>query len=113
MQPDLDVTLAAIGDPLRRAIVDLLRERPRRASDLATALSISRPAMSRHLAVLRHAGIVAQELLDSDARVRMVQLQPEPFAQLRGWLGEVEAFWGDQLAAFKAHAERGARARRS
>ncbi len=98
---------------MRRAIIDLLRERPLRASDLATTLGVSRPAMSRHLAVLRRAGIVGQESLDSDARVRMVQLQPEPFAHLRGWLTQVEAFWGDQLAAFKAHAERAHRPRRS
>lgn len=113
MPPDLDATLAAVGDPTRRAIIDLLSAQPRRASDLADALSISRPAMSRHLAILRRAGIIGQELLDSDARVRMVQLQREPFAQLRGWVETVEAFWGEQLAAFKVHAERGRRTRRS
>jgi len=106
VRADLDQTLAALADPTRRAIVELLREKPLCSSDLAEALSMSRPAMSRHLRVLRGAGIVEQELLDSDARVRMVQLRREPFSQLRTWLEEVEAFWGDQLEAFKAHAER-------
>ena len=96
---------AALADPARRGVVEMLRERPRRASDLARALAVSRPAMSRHLRVLRRAGLVEQEALESDARVRMVQLRREPFDALRAWIDEVEAFWGDQLEAFKAHAE--------
>lgn len=67
---------------------------------------MSRPAMSRHLRVLRRAGVVEQEILERDARVRMMQLRREPFSNLRSWIEEVEAFWGDQLRAFKMHAER-------
>ena len=102
---DLDHTLAALADPHRRAIVELLAEGPRRPSEVAAALSISRPAMSRHLRVLRGAGVVDQELLASDARARVIRLREAPLRQLRGWIDELEAFWGDQLAAFKAHAE--------
>lgn len=102
---DLDQTLAALADPHRRAIVELLAEGPRRPSEVAAALSISRPAMSRHLRVLRSAGVVDQELLASDARARVVRLREAPLRHLRGWIDELEAFWGDQLAAFKAHAE--------
>ena len=102
----LDETFAALADPTRRAVVALLRERPRRSSDMASALSTSRPAMSRHLRVLRRAGLVEEEELADDARVRMYQLCREPFSELRAWLDQVEAFWDGQLKAFKSHAER-------
>jgi DNA-binding transcriptional ArsR family regulator len=84
----------------------LLREQPLRSSDIAEALSTSRPAMSRHLRVLRKAGIVEEHIQADDARVRVYQLRQQPFGELRSWLDEVQAFWGDQLSAFKAHAER-------
>lgn len=67
--------------------------------------------MSRHLRVLRKTGLVTESDPAHDARVRIYRLEPEPFAQLRHWLDQVEAFWGDQLAAFKAHAERPRRKR--
>jgi len=98
--------LAALTDPTRRAVIALLRKKPLRSSDMADALSTSRPAMSRHLRVLRKAKLVEEEVLDEDARVRMYQLRREPFSELRTWLDEVEAFWESQLDAFKAHAER-------
>jgi len=103
---DLDLTLGALADPTRRAVIGLLREQPRRSGELASALSISRPAMSRHLRILRKARLVSEQILEDDARGRVYQLQPEPFGELRGWLEEVESFWEDQLGAFKAHAER-------
>ncbi len=103
---DLDRTLQALADPARRAAVDLLRRRPRRAGELAGELGLSAPAMSRHLRVLRTAGLVDEEHTGEDARVRVYRLRPEPFAGLKGWLAEVEAFWTVELAAFKRHAER-------
>lgn len=106
MRPDLDRTLAALADPTRRAIVELLRDGELRPSEVADALSMSRPAMSRHLRVLRGAGLVEEELIESDARGRMLRLRRQPFEQLRGWIDEVERFWADQLGAFKAHVER-------
>ena len=73
---------------------------------------MSRPAMSRHLRVLRRAGLIAQEALEEDARARMIRLRTEPLSRLRAWVEDVEAMWGDQLQAFKAHAERSHRSRR-
>lgn len=107
MRPDLDATFAALADPTRRGVVELLREEPRRASDLADALDTSRPAMSRHLRVLRASGLVeTAEDEEGDARERIYRLRRAPFEQLRDWLDEVEQFWTLQLGAFKAHVER-------
>ena len=108
----LDDTFAALADPTRRRVIDLLRRRPRRAGELATAFRMSAPAMSRHLRVLRKSGIVEEQGLPDDARVRVYRLRPQPFAQLRDWLAEVETFWGEQLDAFKQHAEALAREKR-
>lgn len=106
MGDELDETLLALADPTRRAVVDLLSGGPRRAGALAEALSLSPPAMSRHLRVLRKARLVEEErALEEDARVRVYRLRPEPLQALRGWVDEVSAFWGEQLAAFKDHAE--------
>jgi DNA-binding transcriptional ArsR family regulator len=101
----IDGTLAALADPTRRGVVDLLRERPRRAGELAQALSVSPPALSRHLRVLRASGLVVEEHPADDARVRVYRLQQAPFTTLRGWLDEVESFWSAELQAFKAYAE--------
>jgi DNA-binding transcriptional ArsR family regulator len=102
---NLDHTFTALADPTRRGVIDLLRKAPMRAGDLADALSASPPAMSRHLRVLRTAGLV-QAGNDGDARERIYRLRPEPFTQLHDWLEHVEAFWTVQLAAFKAHVEK-------
>jgi DNA-binding transcriptional ArsR family regulator len=102
----LDATFGALADPTRRGVIDLLRREPHRASDLADALGASRPAMSRHLRVLRKSGLVETEAVSEptrDARERVYRLKPERFGELREWLDEVEAFWTDQLAAFAAH----------
>jgi DNA-binding transcriptional ArsR family regulator len=107
----LDETLSALADPTRRRVVDLLRERPRRAGELAAAFRVSPPAMSRHLRVLRTRGLVDEDRDEQDARARVYRLRPEPFRDLRAWLQEVEAFWSDQLGAFKAHTERSRRGR--
>jgi len=103
---DLDATLAALADPTRRQVVDLLRAGPRRAGELATEAAMSAPAMSRHLRVLRSSGLVEAESGDDDARLRLYRLRPERFVALQAWLDQVQAFWGEQLGAFKAHAER-------
>jgi DNA-binding transcriptional ArsR family regulator len=107
MMPDLDTTLAALADPTRRHVVELLRERPRRAGELAADCAMSGPAMSRHLRVLRASGLVevAAEPADQDARLRVYRLRREPFADLQAWLNQVEEYWNEQLSAFKAYAE--------
>ena len=103
----LDRTLSALADPTRRRVVELLRRQPRRAGELADAFGVSPPAMSRHLRVLRTRGLVEETREEQgDARCRVYRLRPEPFRDLASWLAEVEAFWSDQLGAFKRHAER-------
>jgi DNA-binding transcriptional ArsR family regulator len=103
----IDRTLAALADPARRRVVDLLRERPHRAGELARAAGLSAPAMSRHLRALRATGLVEESHPEFDARVRIYRLRPEPMAQLKTWLDETEQLWAQQLAAFKLHVEAG------
>jgi DNA-binding transcriptional ArsR family regulator len=102
----LDKTLTALADPSRRRVIDLLRKKPRRAGEISEALSMSAPAMSRHLRVLRKSGLVLEEIAEGDARIRVYRLRREPFTRLRDWLNEVDGFWGDQLASLKAHLDR-------
>jgi DNA-binding transcriptional ArsR family regulator len=99
----LDRTLAALADPCRRQVVDLLRESPRRAGDLAAATRVSFPAMSRHLRTLRASGLVAEERDEFDSRVRIYRLRPEPMADLKKWLQETEALWSRQLESLRDH----------
>jgi DNA-binding transcriptional ArsR family regulator len=106
MRPSLDGTFAALSDPTRRGVVELLRKQPRRASDLAHALDASKPAMSRHLRVLRTSGLVETTDEEGDARERIYRLRQEPFDQLADWLAQVQRFWAVQLDAFKAHVEK-------
>jgi DNA-binding transcriptional ArsR family regulator len=104
--PSLDRTLAALADPERRLAVDLLRDGPRRAGELAAELGLPPSAMSRHLKVLRASGLVEERHPEFDARVRIYNLRPEPMAELKAWLEETERGWEQQLAAFRTHVER-------
>lgn len=106
MKHSVDVTLEALADPVRRGAIDLLRKKPRRAGELADALEQSAPSMSRHLRVLRKSGLVEEDGIEDDARVRVYRLRAEPFRALGDWLAEVQNFWSAELASFKAHAER-------
>ncbi|MDE3011411.1 MAG: winged helix-turn-helix transcriptional regulator [Pseudomonadota bacterium] len=102
----VDSTLAALADPTRRAVIDLLSKRPHRAGELAGMLALTPPALSRHLRVLKKSGLVRDEEPADDARVRLYRLQPEAFGPLHDWVGAISALWTGQLEAFKAHAER-------
>ena len=101
----LDRTLAALADPERRRAIDLLRQQPRSAGELAAELGLRPPAMSRHLRMLRESGLIEESHPEFDARVRIYSLRPQPMAALRAWLEETERGWEEQLAAFKAHVE--------
>ncbi len=101
----IDRTLAALADPHRRQVVDLLRERPRRASEIAQAVALAPPALSRHLRALKASGLVDEAHPAFDARVRIYSLRPEPMSELKAWLDETERLWSEQLLAFKAHLE--------
>jgi len=110
----LDRTLQALAEPTRRAVVGLLRHGPQRAGEIADALAMSRQAMSRHLRVLRQAGVIHEvgaTSADDDARARTYRLEAQPLAELQSWLGEVQAFWGVQMQSFRKQAERVARER--
>ena len=106
MVNQLDSTLAALADPTRRRVVELLRQQPRAAGYLASTTGVTAPAMSRHLRVLRRSGLVEDRGVDHDARIRMYRLRPEQFEGLEAWLGEVRGFWNAELAAFKVYADR-------
>jgi DNA-binding transcriptional ArsR family regulator len=114
-QGSVDRTLIALADPTRRGVIELLRGGPRRAGELASALEMAAPAMTRHLRLLRESGLVTEESHDDDARVRVYTLRRAPFTALRKWLDEVEAFWSFQLDGFAEHAEhtRGKRKRKA
>ncbi|MGH8979309.1 MAG: ArsR/SmtB family transcription factor [Acidimicrobiia bacterium] len=102
---DVDELLGALADPTRRRVVQLLGERPHRAGELAAASGATAPAMSRHLRVLLEAGIVVDERVPADARVRVFRLRPEPIVALQAWLDQLQAHWNEQLHAFKRHIE--------
>ncbi|MBI2685234.1 MAG: winged helix-turn-helix transcriptional regulator [Acidobacteria bacterium] len=99
-------TLTALADGTRRSVIDLLSSEPLRASEIAAALSLTPQAMSRHLRVLRRSGLIYEEGIEEDARVRIYRLRPEPFRELRHWLDGVESFWVSELTAFRDHVEK-------
>ena len=101
----IDRTLAALADPVRRRAVDLLRQRPRSAGELAAALGLAPPAMSRHLRALKEGGLVEDGHPHFDARVRIYSLKQGATDELKRWLAETEALWSHQLGAFKRHVE--------
>ncbi len=103
---DIDVTFGALADPTRRRVVELLRERPLRAGEVADRIGLSPPAMSRHLRALRAGGLVDVELSDEDGRARRYRLRPERFRALQTWLSGLEGHWDKQLETFREHAER-------
>ena len=101
----LDHAFIALADPTRRQVIDLLRKHPRRAGELVAASSVSAPAMSRHLRILRRSGLIEETEIPDDARVRLYRLRPEQFVSMQSWLNDVQSFWSGQLNAFKAHVE--------
>jgi DNA-binding transcriptional ArsR family regulator len=103
---NIDQTFAALADPYRRRAVELLGQRPRRAGELAEALGLPAPAMSRHLRELKQSGLVEETHPEFDARVRIYTLKDGAMADLKKWLADTERMWADQLASFKAHVEK-------
>lgn len=102
---NLDRTLAALADPTRRQIVHLLAAGPRSAGALGQEFTLSAPAISRHLKVLRQIGVVSAVADTQDNRVRVYQLQPEPLTELSQWLEQLQGQWQEQLQAFAEHVE--------
>ena len=102
---EVDRVFIALADPTRRRVVELLGEQARRAGDLATASGTSAPAMSRHLRILLEAGVITDERVPDDARLRVFRLRREPVLALQAWLDQLQAHWNEQLASFKRHVE--------
>ena len=103
---DLDAAFGALSDPTRRAVIRTLLRKPLRAGELAERVDMSPPALTRHLRVLREAGLIVEEGLEADARVRVYTVDLNAFAPVKEWLAQIEELWHDQLQAFKEHAER-------
>jgi DNA-binding transcriptional ArsR family regulator len=102
--------LVALADPTRRRIVELLADGERSAGELAAEFAISRPAVSRHLRVLREHGLVQTR---GEAQRRLYSLQPAPLAELDDWLGRYRSFWAQRLDALDTELRRGRRRQRS
>ena len=102
----LDAVLSALADPQRRRVVDVLRGGAQSAGELSKIIGLSAPAMSRHLRLLKEAGVVGETHPDYDARVRIYALRPQRLSELKTWLETTEQLWADQLASFKSHVER-------
>jgi DNA-binding transcriptional ArsR family regulator len=97
LMPDVDV-FGALANPVRRQLLEALRDGPRPAGDLAGRFALSRPAVSEHLAVLRHAGLVTEE---PRGRHRYYHLAAEPLAEVQDWLHPFERYWRTRLTALR------------
>jgi DNA-binding transcriptional ArsR family regulator len=100
---DMTVVFGALADRARLRIVQLLCDEPRRAGELAAAVGVSAPAMSRHLRVLLAAGIVTDERRAEDARLRYFRLRPQSIVAVQAWLDQLQANWTEQLASYQQH----------
>ena len=95
----MEAAAAAIADPTRRRVLELVRDDELPAGEIAGRFEISRPAVSRHLRVLREAGLVAER---RDGRRRLYRADPAPLAELGAWLN---AYWSTRLQTLKTIAE--------
>jgi DNA-binding transcriptional ArsR family regulator len=92
----MDGVFDCLAEPHRRRVLDLLREGERSAGDLVTAIGISQPGLSKHLRVLRQAGLVSARI---DGQRRIYALRPEALAAVDAWLAPYRSFWADRLGA--------------
>jgi DNA-binding transcriptional ArsR family regulator len=106
----MEAVLRALADESRRAMLEALTGGPATAGELAALLPIARPGVSRHLRVLREAGLVE---VRPQAQRRVYSLRPEPLAEVDEWLGRYRAMWEQRLDALHAEVARGTRERRS
>jgi DNA-binding transcriptional ArsR family regulator len=93
--------LLALADGTRGRIVEMLAGRPHTASEIHRAFPIAAPAVSRHLRVLREAGLIEERRPEEDRRVRLYTLRPEPMEEVADWLTELSHAWQQQLDSFK------------
>src|SRR5262245_24989039 len=95
-------TYRAIADPIRRTILDELRASPRTVNELARQFPVSRPAVSKHLRLLRAASLVQEEKI---GRQRVYRLSPQPLAEVDQWLARYRMFWAARLMDLKEYVE--------
>jgi DNA-binding transcriptional ArsR family regulator len=105
----MDAVLQALADRSRRTVLEILREHEATAGELADALPIARPGVSRHLRVLREAGLVD---VRQEAQRRIYRLRPEALIEVDDWLGHYRALWQHRLDALHTEITRGRKARR-
>ena len=96
------MSFAALAEPTRRTILDLLRDEERPVGDLVDHLDLSQPAVSKHLRVLREAGLVDVRV---DAQRRLYRVRPEPLAEIDAWLEPYRQLWSRSLDALGRHLE--------
>ena len=97
-----EATFQALADPTRRAVLDLLRRGSQPAGQIAEAFPVSRPAISKHLRLLRRAHLVREH---REGRHRVYQLNPEPLRAVDSWIEQYRAFWSASLTNLKAFVE--------
>ncbi len=97
-----ETTFQALADPTRRAVLDLLRRGSQPAGDIASAFPVSRPAISKHLRLLRRAHLVREH---REGRHRVYQLNPEPLRAVDSWLEQYRSFWKMNLGNLKTFVE--------
>jgi DNA-binding transcriptional ArsR family regulator len=105
----MDAVLQALADPSRRTMLEMLRSQPATAGELAQALPIARPGVSRHLRVLREAGLVD---VRQDAQRRIYALRAEALVAVDEWLEPYRALWRNRLDALHTEIARGKKARK-
>jgi DNA-binding transcriptional ArsR family regulator len=106
----MEAVLRALSDESRRTMLEALTEGPATAGELAALLPIARPGVSRHLRVLREAGLVE---FRQEAQRRVYGLRPEALAEIDEWLDRYRALWQQRLDALQTEVARGKRERRS
>ena len=104
----MDAVLQAMADPSRRTVLGILRDHPATAGELAEALPIARPGVSRHLRVLREAGLVD---VRQEAQRRIYSIRPEPFIEVDEWLDDYRSLWQNRLDALHTEIARGKKER--
>jgi len=93
-------TFDVLAEPTRRRILDLLRETERPVNDLVATLNVSQPGVSKHLRVLREAGLVEARV---EAQRRVYRVRPEPLAEIDEWLAPYRRLWAHRLDALERH----------
>ena len=105
----MDAVLQALADESRRTVLGILRDHPASAGELADALPIARPGVSRHLRVLREAGLVD---VRQEAQRRIYSLRPEALVEVDAWLEDYRVLWRNRLDALHTEIARGKKARK-